>query len=311
MRKVIGVGETILDIIFKDDQPYKAVPGGSVFNGFVSLARLGVPVTFISERGNDKVGDLIQRFMEENQIETSYVDCFPDGKSPVSLAFLDERNNAQYTFYKEYPKQRLEVPFPTIEEDDIFVFGSYYALNPVLRERMIEFIEYARDRKAILYYDPNFRNAHAHEAMFLIPAILDNFEYADIVRGSDEDFINIFGQSDMQKVYQERISFYCDKVITTHGHEGASLFTPDGKKHFDTPLITPCSTIGAGDNFNAGLIYGLLKYDIRKDNLSGLSLESWEKIIRCGMDLAAEVCSIYDNYISHEFAEEYQNRFQS
>lgn len=37
MRKVIGIGETILDIIFKNDQPHTAVPGGSVFNGLVSL----------------------------------------------------------------------------------------------------------------------------------------------------------------------------------------------------------------------------------------------------------------------------------
>ena len=33
MRSVFGIGETILDIIFKEEQPYKAVPGGSVFNG--------------------------------------------------------------------------------------------------------------------------------------------------------------------------------------------------------------------------------------------------------------------------------------
>ena len=29
MRKVIGIGETILDIIFRGDQPSAAVPGGS------------------------------------------------------------------------------------------------------------------------------------------------------------------------------------------------------------------------------------------------------------------------------------------
>ena len=37
MRKVIGIGETILDIIFRGDQPSAAVPGGSVFNGIVSF----------------------------------------------------------------------------------------------------------------------------------------------------------------------------------------------------------------------------------------------------------------------------------
>ena len=33
MRKVIGIGETILDIIFKDEQPTAAVPGHSHFVG--------------------------------------------------------------------------------------------------------------------------------------------------------------------------------------------------------------------------------------------------------------------------------------
>ena len=37
MRKVIGIGETILDIIFRGDQPSAAVPGGSVFNGIAVL----------------------------------------------------------------------------------------------------------------------------------------------------------------------------------------------------------------------------------------------------------------------------------
>lgn len=81
MRKVIGIGETILDIIFRGNQPYVAVPGGSVFNGLVSLGRLGVDVLFISEIGNDKVGDIIQQFMQENHISTQYVDRFPDGKA--------------------------------------------------------------------------------------------------------------------------------------------------------------------------------------------------------------------------------------
>ena len=59
MRKVIGIGETILDIIFRGEQPTAAVPGGSVFNGIVSLGRIGVPICFISETGNDHVGNII------------------------------------------------------------------------------------------------------------------------------------------------------------------------------------------------------------------------------------------------------------
>ena len=300
MRKVFGIGETILDIIFRNDQPQKAVPGGSVFNGLISLGRLNVPVSFISE-----LGDMIRDFMEDNHITTEFVDRFPDGKSPISLAFLDDDKNANYIFYKDYPAQRLEVPLPKIEKDDIFVFGSYYSLNPVLQTRMVEFLQYAQERKAIIYYDPNFRKAHAHEAIRLMPTVLENLEFADIVRGSDEDFQNLYGKSDAQEVYKEHIQFYCDRFLTTHGANGVNLHTRNFTRHFDSPQIQPLSTIGAGDNFNAGIIYGLLKYDVRHADLPSLDQDTWGKIIRCGMDLASEVCQSYDNYISKEFAAKY------
>lgn len=305
MRKVFGIGETILDIIFRNDQPQKAVPGGSVFNGLISLGRLNVPVSFISELGNDRVGDMIRDFMEDNHITTEFVDRFPDGKSPISLAFLDDDKNANYIFYKDYPAQRLEVPLPKIEKDDIFVFGSYYSLNPVLRAHMVEFLQYAQERKAIIYYDPNFRKAHAHEAIRLMPTVLENLEFADIVRGSDEDFQNLYGKTDAEKIYKEHIQFYCDRFLTTHGANGVNLHTRNFTRHFDSPQIQPLSTIGAGDNFNAGIVYGLLKYDVRHADLPSLDQETWEKIIRCGMDLASEVCQSYDNYISKEFAAKY------
>ena len=106
MRRVIGIGETILDILFKNNQPTAAVPGGSVFNGLVSLGRAGANVLFISEVGSDKVGRIILDFMKENGISTDSVMVYPERKSPVSLAFLNEKNDAEYSFYKDYPNQR-------------------------------------------------------------------------------------------------------------------------------------------------------------------------------------------------------------
>ena len=89
MRKVIGIGETIMDIIFKNGQPTAAVPGGSVFNGIISLGRLGVNVTVISETGNDRVGREILKFMEENGVDSSNVNVYEDGRTAISLAWLN------------------------------------------------------------------------------------------------------------------------------------------------------------------------------------------------------------------------------
>ena len=50
--QVFGIGETVYDIIFKDNQPQRAVPGGSTFNALVSLGRLGVPCSMVTEVGD-------------------------------------------------------------------------------------------------------------------------------------------------------------------------------------------------------------------------------------------------------------------
>ena len=301
MRKVIGIGETILDIIFENEQPERAVVGGSVLNGMVSLSRLGVPVTFISELGNDRVGDLVCRFMHENGMTTEYIDCYKSHKSPVSLAFLGADKSAEYIFHTDYPEERLNIPFPEINEDDIFVFGSFYALNPVFRPRFTEFLKEAKRRNALLYYDPNFRPSHKSELPLIYDSVTENCRYADIVRGSDEDFINLYGKTDMDEVYADIISHNCTCFMTTHGPDGVNLFTENIRTHFDSKKITPVSTIGAGDNFNAGIVYGLIKYGVGRRDIPLLKEGDWAKIIQYGIDMSAEVCCSYSNYISTEF----------
>ena len=308
MRKVIGIGETILDIIFRGNQPSAAVPGGSVFNGIVSLGRMGIKVGFISETGNDRVGNIILQFMRENNIPTDHVNVFPDGKSPVSLAFLNEQSDAEYIFYKDYPKQRLDVLYPKLEEDDIVMVGSYYALNPVLREKILELLDQAREKKAIIYYDPNFRSSHKNEAMKLAPTINENLEYADIVRGSLEDFFYMYGLQDVDKIYKDKIKFYCPRFICTAGGDKVSLRTNLVSKEYPIEPLEAVSTIGAGDNFNAGLIYGLLKYDVRYRDLNNLNEEVWDKVVQCGKDFAAEVCRSFSNSVSVEFAGQYASK---
>jgi len=306
MRKIIGIGETILDIIFKNEQPTAAVPGGSVFNGIISLGRLGQNVTMITETGNDKVGGIIKRFMLDNGVDDSCVCMYQDGRTAVSLAYLNERNDAEYTFYKDYPKCRLDVEWPEINKDDIIMMGSYFVLNPVLRDKVKEFLDYARSREALIYYDINFRSSHAAEADRLYDTILENFDYADIVRGSTEDFQNMFGITDAHKAYGQEVSSHCSQMLCTDADGDIKLITPSIDKAYKVKKIQTVSTIGAGDNFNAGVVFGLMRYGVTRDRLASLNEETWDKIVQTGQDLAAQVCQSFNNSISKEFAENYK-----
>lgn len=301
MRKVIGIGETILDIIFKNDKPWAAVPGGSVFNSIVSLAHVGVPVEFITEVGQDYVGELIQRYMHENGIDTSHLEVYPEHKSPVSLAFLNEQQDAQYSFYKNYPEQRLHVELPKIEEGDVVMLGSYYAVDPALRERHVELLQMAKDKHAIVFYDLNFRRPHKHDAIRLAPYFLENLEFADIVRGSEEDFHCLYNLSDVDKIYRDKVRFYCKIFVFTAGQKEVQLRTDSLSKSYEVAPLEPVSTVGAGDNFNAGIVFGLLQKGIMLDDLDSLSEQAWDDLVHYGMQFAAKVCMSWDNSVPKGF----------
>jgi fructokinase len=303
MRKVIGIGETILDIIIRDGRPTGAVPGGSTFNTMVSLGRMGTPAVFLTDLGEDYVGNVIRQFMHDNGVDDTFVSVWPDKQSPVSLAFLDKDNNAQYEFYRQpFPSEREPV-LPEITADDIVVFGSYYALDPVTRPRVDALLSLAHEHGAIIVYDVNFRVNHQAEAVKLMGTLLENLEFADIIRGSNEDFRILYGLSDSEAVYRQQTSFYCPRLVYTCGAEGVRLHAGAGIVHSYPSLQVPdlVSTIGAGDSFNAGLIYGLLRNHVRRSDLDSLTAADWDSIINAALAFAANTCASLENYVNKGF----------
>lgn len=302
MKQIYGIGEIVLDIIFKDDVPAGAKPGGSVLNALVSLGRCGIPVSFISELGDDLAGGMITRFLKENNVETQHILHFDDGKTAIAIAFLDEHNEASYNFYKHYPRQRLNDKLPQINSNDFFVFGSFYGLDRAVRDRVKDMLETSRRNEALIYYDPNFRSSHLHELPDLLPLIKENFEYADIIRGSDEDFRNILGTQNGEDTYRE-IKPYSSYLLYTSNKNGAEIFTPTDRIHVPAQKISPVSTIGAGDNFNAGVLYALHQKKIDKHSLDQINQEDWTDITTKGIHFASQACLSLDNYVSHSFAQ--------
>lgn len=313
MRKVIGIGETVLDIIFRDENPISALPGGSTFNAIISLGRSGVKASMISETGNDRIGQNIIKFMESNGIDASYVNVYPESKSPLSLAFLNDHNDADYIFYKDHPHDRIDYVYPEVNADDIVLFGSFFALNPVIRPQVYAFLDYARQRGAILYYDVNFRASHKNEVMKVTPNLLDNLEMADIVRGSSEDFDILFRQHDADTVYRSQIAFYTKKFIYTRSADPVEVRGDSGfSKQYPVLPTETVSTIGAGDNFNAGFIYGLIKNGITRQHIDqGLTESQWDALVSSALDFSAECCRDIYNYVSEEYGEKMRKGLQN
>jgi fructokinase len=152
-------------------------------------------------------------------------------------------------------------------------------------------------------YDPNFRKSHLDELGSLKPLIIDNMRMSSLIRGSDEDFKNIFRVNSPDEAW-EVVRNYCSSLVYTANTDGVYVRTNSFSGKFPVKIITPVSTIGAGDNFNAGMITSIYRNNISRDQLSAIGLKEWTSVIETAVDFATHVCLSYDNYISEEFARE-------
>lgn len=304
-RKIIGMGETILDILFKNNQPMAAVPGGSSFNSIISVGRAHVPCCFIGYTGADVVGQQTIQFMQDNGVQTDYFQVREEEKSAVSLAFLNEQGDANYVFYKPPFHDSQAWSIPTFCANDVVLYGSYYAACTSMRSLVSEVLSRAGEAQSIIYYDLNFRKSHAHELEALMPTIQSNFGRSTIVRGSADDFDVMFGLRDARQIYRQHISPFCPLFICTAGAGQITVCTPSGCYDYQAPqLDNVVSTVGAGDSFNAGFACALVWEGVTLESLATLAPSAWGRLISIACQFAGNACQSTQNYIGPQFVDE-------
>ena len=111
--------------------------------------------------------------------------------------------------------------------------------------------------------------------------------------------------TDAEKIYKEKIKFYCPSFIFTSGEGEVKLFTKSAVSSFPVKKVEVVSTVGAGDNFNAGVVYGLLQRGIGREALAGLPADVWNGIINNGLDFSAHACTLIENSVDKEWAKNY------
>lgn len=307
---VIAIGETVMDILFRKDgdnenyQPLASTPGGSTFNTIISIGRSGVPCAFIGYAGNDIIGRQTRQYLSNNNVQTEYFRLYDNHKSSLALAFLDKDGNAQYDFYKDTPHLQDNWPLPHFTAHDILILGSYYAISPGTRPQVRDVVTRADTARSVIYYDINFRRTHQAELDSLLPAIQWNMQHSDIVRGSADDFDIMFGTRYADQIYTDYIRPYCQTFIYTSG-AGKILCYANGRcMDFHAQAIPPhqvVSTVGAGDNFNAGIICQLIRNNICKADIPTLGTSDYASLIHTGIHFASTVCRLPGNNVPEGF----------
>jgi fructokinase len=303
MRNIYTVGETTYDIVFKNNQPRNAIVGGSALNTSVSLGRIGLPVHFISRLGNDKIGDLSIRFLINNGVKIENIVRF-DGNSRISLAFMDDDCNAEYQFYKA--SQSPLLPFPEPAENEIISFGSTMAILNEGRNELLQFLKNAADKNGLTIYDPNIRQTGEKELKEIKQKVEENLHLTRILKGSEEDFYRLYGISDAKTIFSKVKSYGIKSLIITAGEKAVQLVTENFSESYPVKAVKSVSTIGAGDNFTAGIIAGFCKQKVNLQNFDSLSEMNWNEIIALGISFASEVCQSQFNYIPTNFTRKFR-----
>ena len=126
---------------------------------------------------------------------------------------------------------------------------------------------------------------------------------ATIIKGSDQDFINIFGVTTGERAWSLIPDQEKHILVYTKGGEGAELFTCDLHLQIQAKTTKVVSTIGAGDNFSAGIVYGLYQKLRAGVVLKQLMPADWEAVMHHGALFASAVCGSNENYIPEQTGE--------
>ncbi len=293
---VFTIGETTYDILFRNGEPIGACSGGSAYNSAISLGRSGVPVSLISTFGSDQIGDLSLDFLKKNGVKSELIKRF-NGRSRIALAFFDNSSNVNYSFYPASEDIYPEYPIPQL--NDIILLGSSFALRDNGRAKLLAFLREAQKIGSIIIYDPNARQCMTDKPE-LLEKIELNMALSTIIKGSDEDFKNIFGVQDGITAWSRLPEQQNRSLVYTTGGDGAELFSDNLHLKIGAKPTKVVSTIGAGDNFSAGIVYGL--YQKLKSGWSGevLSPADWKEILNFGAFFASSVCGSAENYLPME-----------
>jgi fructokinase len=259
---LLSCGDALVDFlpVKSVDGRDAAVPvaGGSCLNIAVGMARLGAPAGFVGGISTDLFGRIIADHALISQVDLRYA---TRSEHQTTLAFVRHAGGEpQYAFYDEataarcWTYRRGAIPFDEIEAIHI---GSTTLTRDEGADQALAMIGDARGATTVSF-DPNCRpNLVRHKARYVDR--MDAFAAAaDIVRMSDVDFEFLYGGSDHGERARSFIAAGASLVVVTRGIKGAQAWHSEaGVVEVEAPTTDVVDTIGAGDSFQAALLFAL------------------------------------------------------
>ena len=294
---LLSCGDALVDFlpVTSVDGRDAAVPvaGGSCLNIAVGMARLGAPAGFVGGISTDLFGRIVADHALNSQVDLRYA---TRSAHQTTLAFVRYvGGEPQYAFYDEATASRNwtyrtgAIPFDEIEAIHI---GSTTLANEEGAAQALAMIEDAAG-VTMISFDPNCRpNLVIDKARYVNQ--MDAFAaMADIVRMSDVDFEFLYGGGDYGEKAKSLIAAGTSLVVVTRGIRGAQAWhRAAGPVQVAAPAIDVVDTVGAGDSFQAALLFALRAIGrIRRGALAQMNAGELDRALSFAAGCAAVTCS--------------------
>ena len=245
-NKIPTTGETILG------ESYNIGPGGNGCNQAIAISRLGGNVNFISKLGNDDYGKLAINKLKKNNIDTSNIIISSKQKTGVSGIHVDKNTGKNaITVVRGAPSSLTtkEVDTKLIKQSKIFLTQLEIPIEVTLH-----CLKAAKEYGLINILNPAPACKLSSEFFKLVDYFTPNETEAEFYTG-----IKIKNENDAKISAKKLIDMGIKKVIITLGEKG--LFYSDGKEeiYLKASADKAIDTTGAGDAFNGGFTFALLK----------------------------------------------------
>jgi 2-dehydro-3-deoxygluconokinase len=251
---ILTVGETmaLLDPV-EEGEPAAGTTmtlrfAGAESNFAVALARLGVPVTWISRLGRDAFGDMIADGLAAEGVDVSRV-LRDEARTGLFLKWRAGGDSHVAYYRSGSAASRLgpaDVPDEALDGVRIVhLSGITMAISESARSLVLELARRAKEREATVLFDPNFR-----------PALPDTPEAAAARQREVLPFVDWYlcGEGEARLLWGEEP--IPARTIVRVGERGALV---DGIEVRPPRRAQVVDEIGAGDAFAAGFAYGLIE----------------------------------------------------
>lgn len=260
---ILCYGELVVDCFGSVVDGFAPKFGGAPGNTAIGLAKLGQKhISFTGKVGADFFGDFLGSTLESFGVHTENLFRSKEEKTTLAFVALGPRGERDFSFYSgAHDMVKLsEVKRVKFNKINVLQFGSLTQTNPQSMEATDYMIDTARKQNVFVSYDPNIRMALWKSEAPLRKAITRTIPKVDMLKINETELAFLTGTHNAREGAQKLWKKNLQLLLITLGAKGAYWKTPTGDGYVRTLKIKPVDTTGAGDAFNAGMLFKLFSH---------------------------------------------------